>query len=152
MPFAFIENGVISQYPVGFYELKNKFPEADIPSPMEGNDLSEFGVVEVEATPYPEIDHRTHYFVEKPPILDGSIWRQCWEIIERSEEEKKAVEEYAINNARYKRNQLLSSSDWKQLADSPSDKAQWAEYRQALRDITKQIGFPWEVDWPEEPA
>jgi hypothetical protein len=27
----------------------------------------------------------------------------------------------------------------------------WAEYRQELRDITSQPGFPWEIGWPEMP-
>jgi len=40
------------------------------------------------------------------------------------------------------RNKLLQESDWTQLTDSPADKAEWAVYRQALRDITDQAGFP----------
>lgn len=38
-----------------------------------------------------------------------------------------------------------------QVADAPVDKAAWATYRQALRDITAQQGFPWNVTWPEQP-
>jgi hypothetical protein len=57
--------------------------------------------------------------------------------------------------ARAKRDALLASSDWTQLPDSPlsSDaRAAWATYRQALRDITEQEGFPQEIVWPEVPA
>ena len=46
----------------------------------------------------------------------------------------------------------LAESDWTQLPDSPVDKDAWAAYRQALRDITAQEGFPWDVQWPEMPA
>lgn len=52
---------------------------------------------------------------------------------------------------REKRNVLLSSSDWTQLADSPVDKDAWALYRQALRDIPTQESFPLSVIWPEKP-
>jgi hypothetical protein len=49
------------------------------------------------------------------------------------------------------RNQRLKDTDWTQVADAPVDKAAWAAYRQALRDITAQTGFPWEVQWPAQP-
>lgn len=52
---------------------------------------------------------------------------------------------------REKRNFLLSESDWTQVADAPVDKAAWATYRQELRDITSQEGFPHEVNWPTKP-
>jgi hypothetical protein len=54
-------------------------------------------------------------------------------------------------NVRQQRTEKLKDSDWTQLADSPVDKAAWAAYRQALRDITAQAGFPWTIDWPEQP-
>lgn len=49
------------------------------------------------------------------------------------------------------RNKRLADCDWTQLSDSPVDKTVWEVYRQALRDITAQQGFPWEITWPEEP-
>jgi hypothetical protein len=52
---------------------------------------------------------------------------------------------------REQRNQKLADCDWTQLADSPVDKAVWATYRQALRDVPGQAGFPWTVNWPEQP-
>ena len=52
---------------------------------------------------------------------------------------------------RDQRNDKLKDCDWTQLADSPVDKATWAPYRQALRDITTQAGFPWTIDWPVAP-
>jgi hypothetical protein len=54
-------------------------------------------------------------------------------------------------NARKRRNKLLSSSDWTQVADAPVDKAAWATYRQELRDISAQAGFPATVVWPTQP-
>lgn len=55
--------------------------------------------------------------------------------------------------ARAKRNRLLSACDWTQVADAPLTDQQlraWNSYRQALRDITKQPGFP-AVVWPTPP-
>jgi len=52
---------------------------------------------------------------------------------------------------RSSRNDKLKDCDWTQIADSTADKAVWAAYRQALRDITAQAGFPWTIDWPVAP-
>lgn len=57
----------------------------------------------------------------------------------------------AAIEVREKRNRLLAESDWTQVADAPVDKAAWAVYRQSLRDITAQAGFPWDVQWPDQP-
>jgi hypothetical protein len=54
-------------------------------------------------------------------------------------------------NVRTSRNDLLTKCDWTQIADSTADKPAWATYRQALRDVTTQEGFPWNVTWPQEP-
>lgn len=52
---------------------------------------------------------------------------------------------------RQTRNEKLKDSDWTQLADSPVDESVWATYRQALRDVPQQTGFPWKVQWPTQP-
>ena len=49
------------------------------------------------------------------------------------------------------RGEKLKASDWTQVADAPVDKTVWATYRQALRDVTAQTGFPWTVTYPEKP-
>ena len=54
-------------------------------------------------------------------------------------------------SVRATRDEKLSECDWTQVADAPVDKQVWATYRQALRDITAQEGFPWTVTWPESP-
>jgi hypothetical protein len=52
---------------------------------------------------------------------------------------------------RQQRNQLLTASDWTQIPDCTVDKQAWATYRQALRDITTQAGFPSDVVFPTKP-
>ena len=64
---------------------------------------------------------------------------------------KAAKDAEHATNVRNQRTDKLKDCDWTQLADSPLDKAAWATYRQALRDVTKQSGFPWTVDWPVAP-
>ena len=54
-------------------------------------------------------------------------------------------------SVRTSRNDKLAACDWTQIADSTADKPVWATYRQALRDVTAQDGFPWNVTWPEAP-
>jgi hypothetical protein len=56
---------------------------------------------------------------------------------------------------RAERDGLLLVSDWTQVADAPlssEKKTEWATYRQSLRDITSQEGFPNNVSWPTQPA
>lgn len=55
------------------------------------------------------------------------------------------------------RNSLLSETDWTQVTDSPlndSKKAEWATYRQALRDLTNHANWPnlEESEWPQPPS
>ncbi len=50
------------------------------------------------------------------------------------------------------RNDLLKKSDWTQNADIPqATKDMWRPYRQALRDVPQQAGFPGNIEWPTAP-
>ncbi len=62
-----------------------------------------------------------------------------------------AIEEDPLDYVRAQRTLLLSESDWTQVADSPlsdSKKAEWATYRQALRDLPSTNP----IVWPTEPS
>ena len=52
---------------------------------------------------------------------------------------------------RIERNAKLAETDWTQLADTSADKVAWATYRQALRDVPAQAGFPWTITYPDKP-
>lgn len=54
-------------------------------------------------------------------------------------------------SVRTSRNDKLKECDWTQVADAPVDQTIWAAYRQALRDISSQDGFPWTITWPTQP-
>ena len=54
-------------------------------------------------------------------------------------------------SVRAERDGLLMNSDWTQVNDAPVDKAAWATYRQLLRDVPSQEGFPNTITWPVKP-
>lgn len=61
-------------------------------------------------------------------------------------------ENHAAYLAKKKRSELLAESDWTQMPDvSIATKEMWAAYRQALRDITAQDNYPFEIIWPRKP-
>jgi hypothetical protein len=71
---------------------------------------------------------------------------------EEQEAEYKAIKDAEFaSNARSQRNILLSESDWTQVDDAPVNKTAWAVYRQELRDISSQEGFPISINWPIKP-
>ena len=56
--------------------------------------------------------------------------------------------------ARDSRDKLLADCDWvvvKALESGQTVPAAWATYRQALRDLPQQIGFPTTINWPVKP-
>ena len=54
--------------------------------------------------------------------------------------------------ARAERDTLLAATDWTQAADVPqATKDKWAPYRQSLRDVPQQSGFPSDILWPVKP-
>jgi hypothetical protein len=52
---------------------------------------------------------------------------------------------------RQERSTKLKDCDWTQASDSPVNKEEWATYRQSLRDMPSQEGFPWTITWPTQP-
>lgn len=58
------------------------------------------------------------------------------------------------NHLRGERNFQISLTDYLMMPDYPMDdapRAAWMAYRQVLRDLPDQPGFPFEVEWPERP-
>jgi len=109
-------------------------------SQVRNRRLKALGVYPYTVKPKPEVTGMQK--LEAGPIqqVDG-VWVQDWVVVDATAQE-----------VRSKRNRLLSASDWTQLSDSPVDQSAWATYRQALRDIPKQAGFPTNVTWPTEPS
>ena len=60
--------------------------------------------------------------------------------------------EYFFERFRLWRNAELASCDWTQVTDSIADKAAWATYRQALRDLPASNADPKKIKFPTRPA
>lgn len=90
-------------------------------------------------------------FADGVEQIDGA-WYTKYSVADMDDEAKAAKDAEQAKSVRDQRNTKLAESDWTQVADAPVDKAVWATYRQALRDITTQEGFPWEVTWPTAPG
>lgn len=148
--YAKIENSAVAKYPYTLGDLRAENPHTSFPTELSAEDLAEFGVVVVSSTSRPVVDHTKTVF-ESIPVNDGG-WKQVWVITEASPEELAQRTQECELQVRGERNGLLTKSDWTQVADAPVDKQAWAAYRQALRNITAQAGFPFSVQWPEQPA
>lgn len=65
---------------------------------------------------------------------------------------KRADYATAAAEVRAERDKRIAATDWTVLGDAKTDKTDWLEYRQALRDVPEQAGFPYAVQWPTRPA
>ncbi len=84
---------------------------------------------------------------------DGK-WYTNWIAIDIDDDAKIALDERVAESVRIERNNRLSETDWvviKALETNSPLSPEWISYRQALRDITQQSGFPWDIIWPSKP-
>jgi hypothetical protein len=137
-------------YPYGMTELRREYPNTSFSAQPLPEELSHYSVFYVEPTAQPELGRyqKIGFSVE---FAGNDLYREQWTVLEMDAAERLAVNERQGDLVRSSRNRLLQESDWTQLADVTADKAAWAAYRQALRDVTGQQGFPWDVIWPQAP-
>jgi len=81
----------------------------------------------------------------------GGQWFTKYAVADMDADAKTATDAAQATSVRQQRDDKLSKCDWTQVADAPVDKAAWATYRQALRDLPKETGFPWDMTWPTDP-
>lgn len=147
MNYCFIENNTIVEGPKA---LPNGWRNISGLCYLSDPELKELGWL-----PYHVVDNggevpdgaTVEIGVDK--VTETRLYRaKTQEEIDRETEEKKTL-------VRRDRNSRLTACDWTQLDDTPLsniDKANWADYRQALRDVPSQPGFPNNVVWPPQPA
>ena len=80
-----------------------------------------------------------------------------WEPYHTPEEQKVIDTPFEKGRVRRERDELLNKYEWTVNSPDLTDdkKAEWKTYRQALRDLPDQSGFPWEADgmtWPTKPT
>jgi len=73
-----------------------------------------------------------------------------WAQLKTAEHREAERLEQAAEQVRNERDRLLRESDWAALPDVPASDA-WLTYRQALRDVPQQSGFPDNIEWPTPP-
>ena len=146
MTYALIQGTEIAEYPLTEVDIKRRFPNTSFTIPFVSPD----NFVAVAATPRPQTDHTQDAVEADPAFVDGQ-WVQRWTVVNALPEQIAARTAAKTQEVRVERNRLLGESDWTQLPDSPADHEVWGAYRQELRDVTDQEGFPWEVVWPETP-
>lgn len=131
-------------------QIRSSFKNVSFPQIITDDLLQEFQIFPVAEVTKPTVDY-TKNVSEGEPVNSDNHWEQTWVVTEATAEEIQERTNFQASLVRNQRNQLLSASDWTQLADAPVDSLTWAVYRQGLRDITTQTGFPWEVTWPVKP-
>jgi len=131
-------------------EFRALFPNTSLPQQLSESLINELGgdVVFEGAQASP-----TRYqigFRDGVEQVNGK-WYTKYSVADMDAEAQTAKNVEQAKSVRNTRDQLLKDSDWTQVADAPVDKQVWATYRQALRDVTTQTGFPWTITWPDAP-
>jgi len=139
----------------GVYLYPARAVDAPMPEPGEGEraywngEKWEYHPLrdDMPAQPHPSWSYDLASNSWVPPVPrpdDEHVW-------DESEEDWVPSAELRAKKARAQRNALLSDCDWTQLSDAPVDAEDWAMYRQALRDLPEQPGFPTDIEWPVRP-
>lgn len=153
--FIKLENGQPVGNPIVEENFRHIFPGVSFSWPFVAEDVEPhgFGIYDFSSQPNLSTFEKA---VEVTPVKDEyGRWIQTWVIEPMTDEERqnRIQQEWVV--VRGKRSMLLAMSDWTVGNDSPlSDekKAEWAVYRQALRDITSTQIDPFNIEWPTKPA
>ena len=152
MNYIHAQDTNVIEYPYSIEKLRRDNPETSFPAVMSEEELAEWGVFAIEEQDPPAFSEQTESIQLQPPALVDGVWVREWLVIKASLEEieSRTIEQAAI--IRKQRNGVLTATDYSQLVDYPGSDIQkqiLTQFRQALRDIPQQTGFPWNVIWPE---
>lgn len=148
--FARIEGAAVAAYPV---DVRVAHPSTSFPWDWPGGAVEGVEYARVLPVDVPQTDHTQNHIEGTPALIDG-VWTQTWIVTDATREQIAERTAEKASMVRADRNQRLSACDWTQLADAPltnTSTAAWAAYRQALRDLSTQAGFPWSITWPTPP-
>ena len=140
-----LTNGTPAKYTLG--QLRRDNPQTSFPKQIPDDLLASYDVYPYTRPIAPEYDSLTHRLTDGAfEQVDGS-WVLPYVV------EQQPLEQAELN-IRSRRDGLLQETDWiviKSYERGQNIPAEWELYRQALRDITAQAGFPYEVTWPTKP-
>lgn len=140
-----LTNGVPAKYTLG--QLRRDNPQTSFPKLIPDNLLASYDVYPYTRPIAPEYDGLTHRLTDGAFEQVSGAWVLPYAV------EQQPIEQ-AERNIRSRRDGLLQETDWiviKSYERGQNIPAEWELYRQALRDITAQAGFPYEVTWPTKP-
>ena len=142
------------EYPISEAQIRQEFPNTSFPQRF----VAPEPYAPVYGTAEPQYNSDTQRLEQIAPVQKDGRWEQAWSVVELTDQEKQERQQIKYTNAshmvRSDRDALLKETDWTQLDDTPitnAKKLEWATYRQALRDVPAQTGFPWDITWPEKP-
>lgn len=149
--FVKTTNGQADQYPYTVGDLRRDNPNTSFPKVIPDGVLADFGVFPVGTELAPAYDPMTHRIEHSNmPVLKDGKWVLTKTVVALTAEQIADRDAAKASDVRKKRAHMLAETDWMALSDvTMSD--EMAAYRQALRDITAQAGFPHNVTWPVKP-
>ena len=150
-------NGQVEQFPYTLGDLRRDNPQTSFPKKIGDAILASYGIYHVMPEAQPEYDPLVQTIVRDPEPHNnetavneetGETYKTGRWVIGYTAENK--PQDQAEDAVRNKRDQLLKETDWMALSDVTMS-SEMTSYRQALRDITDQTGFPYSVVWPTKP-
>ena len=140
-----LTNGQPEKYSIG--QLRRDNPNTSFPKVPSLELLASYNVYPYTVPERPAYDSLTQVCVEGSFTEVNGAWILPWVIENKSQQD-------AEDRVRLKRSDLLQESDWVVIMHTEKGTnipMEWEVYRQALRDITSQAGFPYQVNWPVAP-
>lgn len=147
--YVLVKDGSVVSSPYSMAQLRADNPQTSFPETPSDAVLAEFDVFPCVETEKPQISHLQN--IAKSFGKVNGVWTQGWTVSDASAAEIADRVAAQCESVREERNGLLAACDWTQLPDAPVSQSAWFLYRQQLRDLTIQEGFPWNVTWPTEP-
>jgi len=95
------------------------------------------------------------YYIENDAAVEIPAQPSEYSVFDFTTKQWVLTPDLAITDVLMARNKLLFSTDWTQIPNNPltsEQQAEWATYRQELRDIPQQSGYPYNVVWPVAPT
>jgi len=138
-------------------DLYYKYPNISFPKPLTSYVIDTYGLEVILQGPQPQTTPPYETVVRQGIEEIKGKWFTKYVIgpIFNNQEEEDSyrlnIDTQASKGIRNNRNNLISESDWMGCSDVVMSD-EWRQYRQDLRDITTQEGFPHNVEWPEEPT
>ena len=132
-------------------EIRSMYPNTSFPKVWSPELVEELGLDVVFESPTPSTTRYQTAFKDGVEQDAQGRWLWKWSISEMDDDAKAVKDAEAAKSVRADRDKRLAECDWTQLSDSQVDKAVWATYRQELRDVPAQAGFPYDITWPVKP-